>query len=173
MGPIATIISSAAALSRRHSDAMLKDVKAEHFARLATVGGVVVQSNHPAFVYGHLSLYFPRALAALGQEAPANPPMFEELFLAGKPCLDDPEGKIYPSMEAILSHYNRGFEAAANAVRDASDADFNKMNPNEGRSRELFPTVGALAGFIFGSHISVHLGQVSAWRRMMGLGSAM
>jgi hypothetical protein len=30
-----------------------------------------------------------------------------------------------------------------------------------------------VAAFYFGPHVMMHLGQVSTWRRMMGLGSAM
>jgi hypothetical protein len=33
------------------------------------------------------------------------------------------------------------------------------------------PTVGAAVNFMLGGHLQMHLGQVSAWRRAMGLGS--
>jgi hypothetical protein len=37
---------------------------------------------------------------------------------------------------------------------------------------ERFPTLGSVHAFYCGGHIMMHLGQMSAWRRMMGLGSA-
>jgi hypothetical protein len=42
-----------------------------------------------------------------------------------------------------------------------------------GRMSEMLPTLGAAMMFMCGSHLQMHLGQVSSWRRAMGLGSAM
>jgi hypothetical protein len=42
----------------------------------------------------------------------------------------------------------------------------------EGRMKELFPTVGAAVNFLVVGHTQSHLGQISVWRRLMGLGSA-
>jgi hypothetical protein len=41
-----------------------------------------------------------------------------------------------------------------------------------GRMTELFPTLGSLYNFYVGGHMMMHLGQISTWRRMMGLGAA-
>jgi hypothetical protein len=38
--------------------------------------------------------------------------------------------------------------------------------------RELFPTIGSVQAFYCGGHMMMHLGQMSAWRRMEGLGTA-
>jgi len=46
------------------------------------------------------------------------------------------------------------------------------VNPLGGRMTDLFPTLGSLQSFYCGGHIMMHLGQVSAWRRMMDLGAA-
>ena len=45
-------------------------------------------------------------------------------------------------------------------------------NPSGGRMTELFPTLGSMHAFYTGGHIMMHLGQISAWRRMQGLGAA-
>jgi hypothetical protein len=42
--------------------------------------------------------------------------------------------------------------------------------PDESR-RERFPTVGAATNFLLNDHLMFHAGQVSAWRRAVGLGS--
>ena len=173
MGQTANMILTGVGVSKRYAESMLKDVTPEKFARLGAPGGATVESNHAAFVYGHLSLYFPRVLSMLGQPAFSHPPMFEELFTAGKPCVDDAKGTHYPSMEAILAHFNAGMEAATDAITRASDADLGKPNPAEGRMKEMFPTIGDAINFLMNSHVMWHLGQVSGWRRMMGLGSAM
>lgn len=173
MGHIADIILASANRCQAYSEGMRKDVRADQFARLATSNGAPVQSNHPAFVFGHLSIYPTRIVALLGGAPVVNPPKFDDLFSNGKPCLDDPSGSIYPAMDIIVGHYTLATDAAIKAVAGASDAELTKANPAEGRMRELFPTTGALTNFLLGAHQMSHLGQVSAWRRFMGLGSAM
>jgi hypothetical protein len=173
MGTTADIILAPARLTRMYADNLLKDIKPGMFARLATSNGKPVQSNHPAFVFGHLSVYPVKVATLLGQTGAANPQKFEELFKDGKPCLDDPEGTVYPGMEAILNHYRAGHDAAAAMVARASEADLVKPNPAEGRMKELFPTIGSAINFYLSGHPMSHLGQVSAWRRMVGIGPAM
>ncbi len=173
MGQTADAILASARITRSYAQNMLKDITPAQFARLATSSGKPVQSNHAAFVFGHLSTYPTKVLAMLGQPTIANPPKFDDLFPNGKPCQDDPKGTIYPSMEAITKHFFGATDAAMAAVAKASDADLAKPNPAEGRFKEMCPTIGAAANFMLGAHAMSHLGQVSAWRRFMGLGSAM
>ncbi|MBC7770948.1 MAG: DinB family protein [Pyrinomonadaceae bacterium] len=171
MGQVADIILSSAKRTRGIAEGLLQNVRADQFARLATSDGRPVQSNHPAFVYGHLSTYPVRIVTMLGGTPIPNPPKFDDLFAAGKPCLDDPTATIYPPMEAVMGHFYAGVDTAIAAIEKAADADFARINPTEGRSRELFPTVGAATNFLMGPHQMLHFGQVSAWRRFMGLGS--
>lgn len=173
MGQVASLILSSAKLTSSFADGMLKDVKPSQFARLATQDGKPVQSNHPAWVFGHLSTYPMKITTMLGVTPIVNPPKFDDLFKNGTPCLDDPQGTIYPSMDAIIKHYTAAYDAAMAAVAAASDAAFAKPNPAEGRMKELFPTIGDVINFLLSGHQMSHLGQVSAWRRFMGLGSAM
>ena len=42
-------------------------------------------------------------------------------------------------------------------------------NPTAGRARELFPTIGAVVAFYLAGHVLNHLGQLSTWRRCIGL----
>lgn len=160
----------------RYGEAMLKDVRPEQFARLA-VGkdGQPVQSNHPAWVFGHLAIYTSRCMELLGQPVgvTAKPAGWDDLFKNGTPCLDDPEGKIYPPMEQVTSHYFNGYKAVLAALPETPDEVFMRPNPAEGRFKEMLPTVGAAVTFLVTGHPMSHLGQVSAWRRFMGLGSAM
>jgi hypothetical protein len=70
---IGNIIADSLQLSVGYAERLLQGVSAAEFARFARVGGVVVESNHPAFIYGHLSLYAPRVLWQIGHPAPAKP----------------------------------------------------------------------------------------------------
>ena len=50
---LGNVIADSLQLSIGYADRLLKGVPAERFARFAVVGGQIVESNHPAFVYGH------------------------------------------------------------------------------------------------------------------------
>ena len=56
-------------------------------------------------------------------------------------------------------------------IEQAEDEVFQQQNPNEAM-REKFATIGAMHGFYVGGHFMMHMGQMSAWRRMAGLGPA-
>lgn len=173
MGAYADLLIRATNVSLRLSEQMLKDVKASQFARKPVLGGKVIDTNHPAFVYGHLAQYTSGLIGMLGKEAPPKPAGFEELFAAGKPCHDDPEGKIYPAMDVITSAFFGGYRSVVEVLPGVSDEHLNSPNPREGRMKEMFPTVGGMVNFLVAQHIMMHMGQVSAWRRCFGLGSAM
>jgi hypothetical protein len=167
------MIAASAQLSVGYAERLLKDVSADQFARFASPGGETIESNHPCFILGHLSLYAPRVVADLGIDASSIEPSedFVRLFNKDAKCVDDPDGSIYPAMEEVVSAFRKGHEMAINALGDAEDQAFQKTNPNEAM-REKFPTMGAMHAFYLGGHIMVHMGQFSAWRRAMRLGPA-
>ncbi len=37
------------------------------------------------------------------------------------------------------------------------------------RAKEVLPTLKEMTAFLLGGHMGVHLGQLSSWRRMIGL----
>lgn len=157
--------------SLRYAERLLNGVTPETFARFARPGGVPVESNHAAFVYGHLSLYPARIVAQLGQASAVvpSPATFEPVFSRDAKCVDDPDGAIYPAMAQITETFFSGYRAAARVLRETKDDAFQGTNPAGGRLTELFPTIGSMHAFYVGGHVMMHLGQVSAWRRMWGL----
>ena len=92
------------------------------------------------------------------------------IFQKGSPCEDDPDGTIYPEMNVITDHYFRGVDRLLELLPAVDDATMQQQNPIEA-ARERFPTVGIFVVFLVGAHTALHLGQVSTWRRCMGLGS--
>lgn len=169
---LGNVIADSLNLSLGYAERLLKDVPAGRAARHACPGGVPVESNHPAFVFGHLSLYAPRILTQLGLPAPAVPEGFEAAFSKDASCIDDSDGSIYPPMEQISAFFFEGYRAAAEALRNATDEVLQQPNPAGGRMAELFPTIGSMQNFYVGGHMMIHIGQISAWRRMEGLGPA-
>jgi hypothetical protein len=162
----ADTIVACSSMSLEYGVMLAKDIPAERFAERphATM-------NHPAFLYGHLCLY-PNRVAEL-VEAPTVielPATYPDLFAAGVPCEDD-RGQ-YPHKDELLKLFTDGHHAANDAIL-ATDPDvFAKENPME-RMRERFPTVGVAVNFLMNNHLMMHLGQLSTWRRAVGLPSVM
>jgi len=173
MNTIGPMIAASAKLGMNYANRLLKDVKPETFSSFAKPNGITVESNHPAFLYGHLSLYAPRIVTELGADASNIQPSerFTELFSKDAKCANDQAGDFHPSMEEILEAFRSGHEAAIQALEATEDQVFQHDNPNEAM-RKLFPTIGAMHAFYVGGHLMMHMGQMSAWRRMMGLGAA-
>lgn len=168
---IGNIIADSLNLGLGYADRLLKELPADKFARFAPgVDGPIV-SNHPAFVFGHLCIYAPRVLEQLGRDASefSLPETHDGLFSMNAVCQDDPDGSIYPAMDSIVSRFTSSYQAALAALRDTDDSVLTVPNPSEGRMKELFPTLGSMHAFYVGGHLMVHLGQISAWRRMMGM----
>lgn len=174
MGQYSELLVIPARRMRGYSEALLKDIGPSSFARLPRADGRVIQTNHPAFIFGHLSLYPAKMLQALGLDLgpAAVPESWEPVFKAGADCRDDPEGTIYPPMAQITSTYFAATDHLLSAVERLDDAIL--LTPVEDeRARQFMPITGARINFILNSHVMVHMGQLSAWRRMMGLGGVL
>lgn len=182
MGQIGKTLELMGARGLGLGEALLKGVQAGDFARqpvaasgtVGSDGSGLVRTNHPAFVYGHLSIYPARMMEFMGLDGSKIDAgqKYQDLFSHGKECLHDPDGKVYPAMDEIVSMYRRSHETVLGAIAGVDDAVFARETPHEGM-RARFPTVGSAVGFLLCSHTMMHLGQMSAWRRCMGLGSAM
>ena len=83
-------------------------------------------------------------------------------------CLDDPDGSIYPPMDEITERFFTSHRLAIEVLQQADDSLFTGANPNEAM-RAKFATIGSLHGSYLGGHVMMHIGQRSAWRRIMGL----
>ena len=165
-------IADSLTLSLGYAERLLKDVTPEQFGRFAIADGKPVESNHGAFIYGHLSLYAPRILADLGQSAPSIPDGFEVRFSKDAKCAHDADGTLFPRMDEITTFFFDGYRAALEALKATDDETFHRKNPLGGVMAEKFPTLGSMHNFYVGGHIMIHMGQMSAWRRMLGLGAA-
>ncbi len=167
------MIAASAELGLGYGERLLSGIQADHFARFARIGDTVIESNHPAFVFGHLSLYGCRIVEGAGLDASSVQPSdeFVKLFSHEATCVDDPDGSIYPPMDQITEAFFDSYRAAIKALHQTPDEIFLAENPNE-RMRGKFPSVGAMFGFYVGGHLMMHIGQLSAWRRAMGMGPA-
>ncbi len=164
---VASIILPQLRISMSYAERLAADVPAERFAHIPAPN-----VNHAAFNIGHLSNYADRVLDLIGRGDLARPDeRFTQLFKAGTPCVEQ-DGR-YPSKDAIMARFMERWSAVAAVLPEIPDERFDAPSPVEGRMKELMPTVGALVNFLCGTHLQMHLGQVSVWRRLIGLGSVM
>jgi hypothetical protein len=156
---------------RAYAERLTKGIPANLAATKPVVEGKVIELNHPAFVFGHLSLYPVQIAKMLALPFEMEiPETYPALFKIGTPCLDDREGKIYPAFDELCTHFFRATDQLLNVFSQVDPINLDKELEDPGR-RERFGTVGAFAAYILQAHPQVHLGQVSSWRRCVGLGS--
>lgn len=143
---------------------MVADVAEE---RMAEQFGTMV--NHAAWLLGHMTigLNFAAELCGSDYRAPAD---WQPLFEPGSvPTADRAR---YPDKATLLAEIDRAGAAVENRL-PALDADaLCKPFPVESY-RSFWPTVGDGVVFLATTHFAYHLGQLSAWRRGLGLGKAM
>ena len=171
MGQFGTMIADAANVSQRYAKRLLVGIPADRFARFAAPAKQTIESNHPAFILGHLSLYPVNVVRLLELDTAAVQPSdrFVALFSKEAKCQDDAHGIMYPSMQELSDVFFKGYEVAIAAMRDASDAQLAADNPVDTPLKQVCPSLGSMLGFYLTGHVAMHLGQLSTWRRMEGL----
>ncbi len=171
MGQYGAMIADASTVGLRYAKRLLVGLPADRYARFATPGNHVVESNHPAFILGHLSLYPAKVLTLLGLDAAAvqPPDEYSTLFSKDAKCVDDPDHTIYPTLEELSGVFIHVYEQAIVAIRNASDEQLAAENPVDTPLKQVCPTLGSMLCFYLTGHVTTHLGQLSTWRRMEGL----
>jgi len=128
--------------------------------------------NHPAFCIGHLAIYPNRVLEMIGRsDLIVEKDGFEDHFAAGVDCVA--QTGQYPDKDTICDYYFDRHEALLGALDGLDESVLAQPNPREGRFREMAPTIGAAVVFLLTAHAGIHLGQLSSWRRAVGMPSAM
>ena len=145
------------------AETLVKDLSTEQMA--AQPGGVI---NHPAWSLGHLVISADHLGQLLGLESNLPEGWSETFKTGGEPSGD---ASAYPSKEEILGALKEQHARNTEAVINIDASRFAEPHPDEAR-RKYFPTVGDMIIFLMTSHEVGHLGQIAAWRRAMGLGSA-
>ena len=145
----------------RYALALVADLSDEQF--VFRPGG---NMNHPAWILGHVSLYHPATVQLLAGK-PFDDPKSDRLFgFAGIGPLEDIQE--YNSKQAMVSRFEEGHEQVAQALLHATPADFQRP-PSLERWAKSYPTVEFMLPDLIIFHESMHIGQISIWRRAAGL----
>jgi uncharacterized damage-inducible protein DinB len=147
----------------KYAEKLVKDVSPEQMAQQP--GGVI---NHPAWSLGHLVVSAGHLGELLGLES-SLPEGWSKTFATGG--VPSGDGADYPGKDEILDALRAQHARNTDAVKKTDDSTFATPHPNE-KTRKVFPTIGDMVIFMMTSHEMDHLGQIAAWRRAMGLGSA-
>lgn len=121
--------------------------------------------NHPAWILGHLTLTADRACALLGGSSQL-PTEWTELFGMGSKLASD--RSRYPSKDELLAKLEQTHLRLQELVAAAGPEQWAKPSTNP-RTKQHLPTVKDGITFLLTGHLGVHLGQLSTWRRMIGL----
>ena len=121
--------------------------------------------NHPAWILGHLAWTADGALGMLGAQK-ALPADWVTLFSRGsKPSA---QRGLYPSKNDLLRAVEQGYQQVRHRAASAGPEQLSRPTTNP-RAKEVLPTLKEMVAFLLSGHMGVHLGQLSSWRRMIGL----
>jgi hypothetical protein len=123
-------------------------------------------SNHPAWVLSHLNVYMPLLSLALEGKT-FDDPKDHRFGMQSQP-LDDPT--VYDSKEKLIGDYVAYHETVIRQLESA-DASVLETPIELARWKPVMPTVGVCLPYLLCNHENLHLGQISAWRRIQGLPS--
>jgi hypothetical protein len=142
---------------------LVDDISPEKFAdRLGTT------INHPTFVLGHCAYYAGVCITMLGGTVEFGE---HESELFDMNAEYDDEGDRYPTKDECMAHFMSRYNDAADYHASCDRlilACSAASTPFEGR----FSTLWHVAAFMLMGHPSFHFEQISAWRRVAGMGSA-
>ncbi len=139
---------------------LLDDIPEEQMCRQP--GGMV---NHPAWTLPHLVTGSEFAAKLLGLES-SMPEDWWTKYGRGSEPVD--EASAYPSKAEAMTALEKQHARVSEALEGVDPALLDETMPNE-EFRQIMPTIGDGLMFLLGTHEAGHLGQITAWRRAMGL----
>jgi hypothetical protein len=121
--------------------------------------------NHPAWILGHLAYSGDGAVGVLGGQKTLSGDWTKKFGAGSKPASLRAD---YPSKDELLRILEERFATARELAAAASPEKVVLPNPNA-RLKDKLPAVRDAVTFLFTGHFALHLGQLSTWRRLIGI----
>ncbi len=121
--------------------------------------------NHPAWIVGHL-VHTCQLLGELAGVKPWLDESWSRRYGSGSEPQDTPG--LYETKEKLLASLENAAERIDNAAGMMNESELDAVFPAE-QLREVFPTVRHAFTHVLTAHTAYHVGQISVWRRAMGL----
>lgn len=154
----------ASEMNLKYAQMLLKDISQDQMTAQPAAGKAM---NHPAWVLGHLAYCNDFTLSLFGRQA-SIPQDWKSLF--GGKTTPQADGKVYPGKATLQGKYEETARAIIELVKARPE---HLATPMPEHFAPRFPAVGDFVIFHLTTHTGTHLGQLSAWRRAMGLPSVM
>jgi len=161
MCPLAAAIALTWRRNRVYAERLVGDLSADKWTQQPIAH---LRLNHPAWILSHLNVYTPLCTAML-RGTPFDDPI-DHMFGQRSEVVNDPG--VYESGPTLLAEFTRLHDVAGEALGDADAPVFARPTPLD-RWRAVHPTIGDMLVTLMVKHEAGHLGQLSAWRRAMGL----
>jgi uncharacterized damage-inducible protein DinB len=120
--------------------------------------------NHAAWVLSHLGVYRPIIAALVRGEVFPDP--HDHVY--GMKSVPLPDRSAYGSLEEMRQRLEAGKLAVVAALESATDEAWSAP-VTLARWQPRWSSVGMAVSFLLLCHENMHLGQLSAWRRAMGM----
>ena len=120
--------------------------------------------NSPSWILGHLAIANDFGVVTIGGQ-PALLPEYMPVFGPGS----RPQGD-HPPKSQLIDMFAQSKERFLNAL-DATNQDVLQAERDSPILKEQLPKNIDMIGHLLTSHISLHIGQLSAWRRERGMDS--
>lgn len=124
--------------------------------------------NHASWVIGHLARTSDVVGSMLDDKPHAQPQNWAELF--GPVSKPSPDATIYSDSTTLRTALVESHQRVLDALKTIDLAVLDEPPAIE-RLRSRFPTALGFVTYAMLSHEMVHLGQLSAWRRVQGMPS--
>jgi uncharacterized damage-inducible protein DinB len=123
-------------------------------------------ANHPAWVLGHLTGGMDNITRHLGEHASRDDAWAAAYDTGSTPTTDR---DAYPGKSALIDAFTDAGRSVADAVRRVGEAGLS--GPASEAVRAFFPTTNQWVLHVLIAEHAFHTGQLSVWRRGMGLPS--
>ena len=121
--------------------------------------------NTPFWITGHLAIATDYARQLLGEEMKC-PKAWHTAF--GPGSTPGSEHEVHATLEELLASVRAGHTAITTLLPGVNEAWAAQPNPVDFLAKN-YPSTGDLMAHLLTTHEGIHLGQLSAWRRIRGL----